>query len=243
MKEPKKRTRKKMDPHSVVEKPPGGKVSAETDTPEADTDTVKTAEPCVGTVKPVAADVEETKAAEDFANGNPPRIIFVCSPYRPTSQMPECRQDEERANLDRVKKACRILVSLGFLPLAPHLYFTQFLDDGDLQEREKGMRLGLQWLEQADEVWVFGGRVSEGMEAEIRHADEIRKPVRYLPEPGRMVELLLKCLTGKEGGKDIEADTGSDSDSGVESTADAEQEQSEMNTEQPQAVESEEECE
>lgn len=82
-----------------------------------------------------------------------------------------------------------------FLPLAPHLYFTQFLKDEDAQERATGIRFGMQWLEEADEVWVFGETISEGMAAEIKRAHELGKPVCNLPEPGRMVELLLKRLS------------------------------------------------
>lgn len=124
-----------------------------------------------------------------------PRKIFVCSPYRPISQDEKCRKDELEANIRRAKMACRILSTLGFLPLAPHLYFTQFLKDEDAQERATGIRFGMEWLEAADEVWVFGESISEGMAAEIKRAYELKKPVRNLPEPGRMVELLLKRLS------------------------------------------------
>ena len=85
-----------------------------------------------------------------------PRKIFVCSPYRPTSQDEKCRKDELEANIRRAKMACRILSTPGFLPLAPHLYFTQFLKDEEKQERNTGIQLGMQWLEEADELWVFG---------------------------------------------------------------------------------------
>ena len=84
---------------------------------------------------------------------------------------------------------------MGIMPLAPHLYFTQFLKDGDAQERSTGIRFGMQWLEEADEVWVFGETISEGMAEEIERAYELKKPIRNLPEPGRMVELLLKRLS------------------------------------------------
>ena len=73
-----------------------------------------------------------------------PRKIFVCSPYRPTSQDEKCRKDELEANIRRAKMACRILSTLGFLPLAPHLYFTQFLKDEEKQERNTGIQLGMQ---------------------------------------------------------------------------------------------------
>lgn len=124
-----------------------------------------------------------------------PKKIFVCSPYRPTTKDPKCQQNQLEANIKRAKTACRILSTLGFLPLAPHLYFTQFLKDEEKQERETGMKLGLHWLEEADELWVFGDTVSEGMTAEIEKAHELKKPVRNLPEPGRVIELLLKSIS------------------------------------------------
>ena len=107
----------------------------------------------------------------------------------------EARKAQLEANIQRAKTACRILATMGVLPLAPHLYFTQFLKDEDAQERATGIRFGMEWLEAADEVWVFGESISEGMAAEIKRAYELKKPVRNLPEPGRMVELLLKRLS------------------------------------------------
>ena len=124
-----------------------------------------------------------------------PKKIFVCSPYRPTSENEACRKCELESNIKRAKTACRFLSTLGFLPLAPHLYFTQFLKDRRVHERDTGIKLGLRWLEEADEVWVFGNEISEGMAAEIEKAHELNKPVRNLPEPGRVVELLLKSIS------------------------------------------------
>ena len=124
-----------------------------------------------------------------------PKKIFVCSPYRPLAVTEESRKVELESNIHRAKTACRILTTLGFMPLAPHLYFTTFLEDEVKRERENGIRLGLQWLEEADEVWVFGDTISEGMAVEIARAKELDKPVRNLPEPSRMVELLIKGIS------------------------------------------------
>jgi len=148
-----------------------------------------------------------------------PKRVFICSPLRPTTK--SCRDEELQANLERAKKACKIAVTLGFLPLAPHLYFTQFLDDENEQQREKGMAYGMEWLEQCDEVWVFGSKVSTGMKAEIKRAEELGKTVRMLPEPGRLVEMILKEMLGEE-------------------KADSAEEGANTTTEQPQAAESEE---
>lgn len=90
-----------------------------------------------------------------------PKKIFVCSPYRPLSETEESRKSELASNIHRAKTACRILTTLGFMPMAPHLYFTTFLKDEEKRERENGIRLGLRWLEEADEVWVFGDAISE----------------------------------------------------------------------------------
>lgn len=125
-------------------------------------------------------------------NLHPPKKIFFCSPYRPQSKKEENRKAELESNIQRAKSACRILTTLGFLPLAPHLYFTTFLNDEDERERAYGIQLGFRWLEEADELWVFGKKISEGMKAEIARAEELGKPVRKMPEPNRMVEMLVK---------------------------------------------------
>ena len=133
--------------------------------------------------------------APSHSDSTSPKKIFVCSPYRPLAETEESRKVELESNLHRAKTACRILTTLGFMPLAPHLYFTTFLKDEEKRERENGIRLGLQWLEEADELWVFGNTISEGMAVEIARAKELAKPVRNLPEPSRMVELLIKGIS------------------------------------------------
>ena len=146
----------------------------------------------------VTAKIEGSKEARPpggFPLALAPKKIFICSPYRPTANEPPCRKAQLEANIQRAKTACRILATMGVLPLAPHLYFTQFLKDEDAQERNTGMKLGMRWLEDADELWVFGNTISEGMAAEIEKAHELNKPVRNLPEPGRVVELLLKSIS------------------------------------------------
>lgn len=124
-------------------------------------------------------------------NQNPISTIFVCSPYRPTSSDPAIAADQLKANVERAKLACRLLSKLGHLPLAPHLYFTSFLDDNDAGERADGITLGMSWLEKADEVWCFGSEITEGMNAEITRAGELNIPVRMLPEPTTLIEAIL----------------------------------------------------
>lgn len=126
-----------------------------------------------------------------------PKKVYVCSPFRPTAVSQADRAEEQHSNIERALKACRILAMMGIQPLAPHLYFTRFLKDDVAAERNAGMQFALSWLEQADELWVFGERVSDGMAQEIAKAKELGKPVHTLPEPGRVAELLVKSIAQK----------------------------------------------
>ena len=95
------------------------------------------------------------------------KYVYICSPYRPVGEDPET---ELRKNIDQAKRACRLAVSRGLIPLAPHLYFTQFLDDNDPQERKFGQQAGKEWMVCVSELWVVGDRISSGMEEELKLA-------------------------------------------------------------------------
>ena len=68
---------------------------------------------------------------------------------------------------------CSVLSNLGYLPIAPHLYYTQFLNDKTPDERETGMACGLQQLHDATAIIVVGddeGRITRGMLQEVTYA-------------------------------------------------------------------------
>ena len=94
------------------------------------------------------------------------KYVFICSPYRPIGKDLET---ELKNNIDQAKRACRLAMSRGLIPLAPHLYFTQFLDDNDPQERKFGQQAGKEWMRCVSEVWVVGDRISSGMEEEVNY--------------------------------------------------------------------------
>ena len=117
--------------------------------------------------------------------------VYVCSPFRPVSKDPKRAEKVLARNIRRAKFACELLTKLGYLPIAPHLYFPQFLNDNNPEERENGMMLGRELLCGCDELWVFGRHISEGMEAEIRQAKASDIPVRYCDEPEKAVMKML----------------------------------------------------
>ena len=96
-------------------------------------------------------------------------LVFICSPYR----------GDIDGNTTRAQRYCRFAYTQGVVPIAPHLHNPQFLDDDIAEERTAGIQLGLEILRRADEIWVFGNRLSEGMEAELRAAQQLRLPVKY----------------------------------------------------------------
>lgn len=130
--------------------------------------------------------------------GNTITTIFVCSPYQATSKDPAVARSQLEANIERAKMACRMLVKLGYHPLAPHLYFTQFLEDRDAGEREEGIQLGMKWLAQADELWAFGDEITERMSKEIAAAKGMGIPVRMVPEPSQLITDLLAAIKNDE---------------------------------------------
>lgn len=95
--------------------------------------------------------------------------IYICSPYR---------GDIEK-NVANARRYCEEVLGAGHMPIAPHLYFTQFLDDEIPHEREKGLQMGLEWLAGCDEVLVCGDTVSEGMLGEIREAYRLGIKIDY----------------------------------------------------------------
>jgi hypothetical protein len=96
--------------------------------------------------------------------------VFICSPFA----------GDTVRNILAAQGYCRKAVAEGHVPMAPHLYFPQFLEDSDPEKREKGMTMGLMWLSHCDEMWVFG-EASPGMKTEIAYAEEHCIPVRYFP--------------------------------------------------------------
>lgn len=82
--------------------------------------------------------------------------VFICSPYR----------GEVESNKAKARDYCRAAIKQGYLPIAPHLYFTEFLDDTYEKERVLGIAAGIELMSLCDEMWVYG-EPTEGMKQEI----------------------------------------------------------------------------
>lgn len=103
------------------------------------------------------------------------RFIYVCSPLR----------GDIETNIAKAKGYCREIVEMwpNVVPIAPHIYCTQFLDDEKPAERAAGMDIGLALLDMCDEIWIYATlELSEGMKAEIEYARAHKIPIKYISE-------------------------------------------------------------
>ena len=122
------------------------------------------------------------------------KFIYICSPLR----------GDIEGNINRARSYCRSIAEAfpDVVPIAPHIYCTQFLDDTNPNERSLGMDMGLALLDICDEIWVYGDKRSEGMLREIEHAKnkgiptfdgkekfKIEKLAAMRKEDGRFVSL------------------------------------------------------
>jgi len=89
--------------------------------------------------------------------------IFVCSKLK----------GDINNNIERAKEYCRNITLNGNIPIAPHIYFTQFLDESNKKERNIGILMGIELLKDCDELWVFDKDISEGMQKEIDIAKKL----------------------------------------------------------------------
>ena len=83
----------------------------------------------------------------------------------------------------------------GYLPIAPHLLFPQFLNEGVGAERQLGISMGLELLLCCDEVWVFGfeqGEARKKREAAVQKRYGAKARYFSHPEIGR--ELLAYAM-------------------------------------------------
>ena len=104
--------------------------------------------------------------------------VFICSPFRPKGTTAGQRAEDLRHNRQLAQLGCSYAVRLGYLPMAPHLFFPEFLSEDKPEEREAGIQFGLEWLSGCDELWVIGNRITAGMKREIAVAEELGIPVK-----------------------------------------------------------------
>lgn len=97
------------------------------------------------------------------------KIVYVCSPYK----------GDIGENVKYAQKCCREIVNNNNIPIAPHLFFPQFMNEET--ERKMALEMNKRFIDVCDVVYVFGSNISEGMKFELDYAKSIGKEVVYFP--------------------------------------------------------------
>lgn len=113
---------------------------------------------------------KEEKVAAKAAAFRP--VVYICSPYS---------GDTER-NVENARRYSRFAVDRHYLPITPHIYFTQFMDDNVPEERNTAIFMNWVLMSKCVELWVFGENISVGMKAEIDRAKRKHMRIRYFTE-------------------------------------------------------------
>ncbi len=100
------------------------------------------------------------------------KVVYICSPYAGNVE----------ANIENARRYCRYAVEAGCMPVAPHLLYPQFMDDGNPCERDAALKFGIVLLSRCAELWWFGNRISSGMRGEIEFAKRKGIPVIHIDE-------------------------------------------------------------
>ena len=99
-------------------------------------------------------------------------VVYICSPF----------SGNVERNAENARRYCRFAVDSGYIPLAPHLLFPQFMNDKDTDERRLALFMDIALLSKCAQLWVFGGNITKGMGIEIEKAKYKRQPIRYFTE-------------------------------------------------------------
>lgn len=84
-----------------------------------------------------------------------------------------------KGNAQKVLKICAEVHTKDVIPVAPYLISLQYLNDEVIEDRELGMEANHECFRRryVDELWLFGDRISSGMQKEVQLAKEMGIPV------------------------------------------------------------------
>lgn len=90
------------------------------------------------------------------------KTVFVAHPIK----------GDIKGNLKKVLEICEGIHSKKIVPVAPYLVSLQYLNDNVVEDRELGIIANKEcfYRRYVDELWLFGERISSGMEEEVRLA-------------------------------------------------------------------------
>ena len=110
-------------------------------------------------------DVFRDRVTERRQDG--PKLVYICAPLR----------GEVEKNIAFAREKAREVFAEGNVPVCPHLLFPPIADTGNPAQDQAAREMGLRLVEFCQQVNVYGPVWTEGMWAEINHAERLGIPV------------------------------------------------------------------
>ena len=94
------------------------------------------------------------------------KMAFIASPYG---------SGDLYENLRIARAMCRLAAEEGYVPFAPHLFYTQFMDDHDETDRQEGMSSAGFFIDNCEAFYFYapGLASSEGVMREFKRAEGV----------------------------------------------------------------------
>lgn len=120
----------------------------------------------------ICPNCEPRQAVKQRRAGTPQRLkVYVCSPY----------SGDVKRNTKYAQELTKWALYRGYVPITPHLYIPQVLNDDNPDERALGIDVGRALLQSCDLVLVGGQYgISAGMAGEIREALRLCIPIKHI---------------------------------------------------------------
>jgi peroxiredoxin len=102
------------------------------------------------------------------------KTVMVISPFRASATRSRFQ------HLEHAKKLCALAARSGAAPFASHVFYPQFLNEDDDEDRQLGLDCEKVWIAGCNELWVWDAwGISDGMKSAILFAKSRGVPVRF----------------------------------------------------------------
>ena len=102
------------------------------------------------------------------------KLVYICAPLRSNVEQ----------NIEFARQRAREVFQAGVVPICPHLMFLPIADPGNPSEDQAARDMGLQLVVLCQQINVYGGECTAGMQAEIELAERLGIPVKNFETEG-----------------------------------------------------------
>lgn len=116
--------------------------------------------------------------------------VYIISRYKAYNKK------QQEFNLNVARHFCKKVTEEGKVPVAPHIYFTQFLDDNYPDDRKLGLKLGIDALRECQSflMIVIDNAISEGMRNELTEVARLGLPGKIMNMTNREINEAMKVV-------------------------------------------------